>query len=138
MQCPKCHSDCSPEFDFCPRCAAPLQVTCPQCGFRAPADFQFCPKCATALTPAVGTPPPADATAERLLRQVPKEYAERLLATRGQPHDERRTVTILFCDVKGSTAMAEKLDPEDVKEIMRGVFEFLIPPSTATKVRWRS
>jgi predicted ATPase/class 3 adenylate cyclase len=133
MQCPKCHSDCPPEFDFCPNCAAPLQVTCPQCSFRAPANFKFCPKCATALaaptaTPSAPTPPAADAMIERLLRQVPKEYAERLLATRGQPHDERRTVTILFSDVKGATAMMGKLDPEDAKEVIQGAFEFLIAP----------
>jgi adenylate cyclase len=65
---------------------------------------------------------------ERLLRLVPKEYAERLLATRGQVGHERRTVTILFSDVKGSTAMAHDLDPEDVLEIMDGAFDVLIEP----------
>jgi len=71
---------------------------------------------------------PVELALRRLTRLVPKEYADRLLATRGQPRDERRTVTILFCDVKGSTAIAEKLDPEEVKEILDGVFEFLITP----------
>ncbi len=61
---------------------------------------------------------------------MPKEYAERLLASRGQVGRERRTVTILFCDVKGSTAMAEELDPEDVMEIMDGAFDVLIEPVT--------
>jgi ABC-type oligopeptide transport system substrate-binding subunit/class 3 adenylate cyclase len=59
---------------------------------------------------------------------VPWEYAERLLATRGQVTAERRMVTILFSDVKGSTAMAEDLDPEDVMEIMDGAFDVLIEP----------
>jgi ABC-type oligopeptide transport system substrate-binding subunit/class 3 adenylate cyclase len=59
---------------------------------------------------------------------VPKEYAERLLATRGQVRGERRIVTILFSDVKGSTAMAEGLDPEDWAEIMEGAFNVLIEP----------
>jgi class 3 adenylate cyclase/tetratricopeptide (TPR) repeat protein len=130
VQCPTCHSDCPPEFDFCPRCATPLRVTCPKCGFRAPGDFQFCPKCATALAPsAVATERDTPGMLPQAIRRLmPKEYAERLLATRGQPHDERRTVTILFSDVKGSTAMAERLDPEDFKEIMEGAFEFLIAP----------
>jgi len=66
--------------------------------------------------------------AEALKRLVPKEFADRLLATRGKAGSERRMVTILFSDVKGSTAMAEKLDPEDVMEIMNGAFEVLIPP----------
>jgi ABC-type oligopeptide transport system substrate-binding subunit/class 3 adenylate cyclase len=59
---------------------------------------------------------------------IPKAFAERLLATRGQTQAERRTVTILFSDVKGSTAMAEALDPEDVMEIMDGAFNVLIEP----------
>jgi class 3 adenylate cyclase/predicted ATPase len=56
--------------------------------------------------------------------------ADRLLATRGQVQAERRIVTILFSDVKGSTAMAEQLDPEDVMEIMDGAFDVLIEPIT--------
>jgi class 3 adenylate cyclase len=63
-----------------------------------------------------------------LRRLIPKEYAERLLATQGQAPAERRTVTILFSDVKGSTAMAETLDPEDVLEIMDRAFDVLIQP----------
>lgn len=43
---------------------------------------------------------------------------------------ERRVVTILFCDVKGSTAMAEKLDPEEWAGIMKRAMAFLIPPVT--------
>ena len=130
MRCPKCHSDCPPEFDFCPRCATPLRVTCPKCGFRAPADFAFCPKCATALAaPVMGAE--RDKQAELSLaiqRLIPKEYAERLLATRGQVRDERRTVTILFSDVKGSTAMAEKLDPEDAMVMHRRPKGFHVLP----------
>ena len=41
---------------------------------------------------------------------------------------ERRVVTILFCDVKGSTAMAEHLDPEEWAEIMNAAFSYLIQP----------
>jgi class 3 adenylate cyclase/tetratricopeptide (TPR) repeat protein len=61
-------------------------------------------------------------------RLVPQEYAERLREAGGQMTAERRLVTILFSDVKGSTAMAEALDPEEVMEIMNGAFEVLIEP----------
>ncbi len=130
MICPKCGCDCAAEFDFCPRCATALQVTCPNCAYRAPADFTFCPKCATALAaPVVAAERDIQAMLSHAVqRLIPKEWAERLLATRGQVGRERRMVTILFCDVKGSTAMAEQLDPEDWAEIMNGAFEFLIPP----------
>jgi len=128
MNCPKCHYDCPPDFAFCPKCGAALQQVCAGCGFQAPPDFAFCPKCGAALGVTVLTehaPPNIEA---RLQRLVPKEYAERLLATRGQVESERRMVTILFSDVKGSTAMAEKLDPEEVMEIMNGAFDVLIEP----------
>ncbi len=64
----------------------------------------------------------------RSKRLAPREYAERLLAAGGQTSAERRLVTILFSDVKGSTALAQHLDPEDVMEIMNGAFEHLIAP----------
>jgi len=126
--CPKCHFDCPAEFDFCPKCGTLLQQACPKCGFQVSAEFAFCPKCGRAIAaPAVAAGPDTQALLRHAIqRLVPKEYAARLLATRGQPHDERRTVTILFSDVKGSTAMGENLDPEDVKEVMHGAFEFLI------------
>jgi class 3 adenylate cyclase/tetratricopeptide (TPR) repeat protein len=61
-------------------------------------------------------------------RLIPKELAERLQATRGQVSTERRLATILFCDVKDSTARAATMDPEDVLDIVNGAFEVLIPP----------
>ncbi len=107
MICPKCGFDCPADFDFCPRCATALQVSCPQCGFRVPADFSFCPKCATALAaPVVAAERDTQAMLSHAVqRLIPREFAERLLATRGQVSHERRLVTILFSDVKGSTAM---------------------------------
>ncbi|MGD8238790.1 MAG: adenylate/guanylate cyclase domain-containing protein, partial [Armatimonadota bacterium] len=102
-----------------------------QCGFQAPPDFAFCPKCGTGLgapAPTAAAGPTPDTAPDRLQRLVPKEFAERLLATRGQVQAERRMVTILFSDCKGSTAMAEGLDPEDVMEIMDGAFDVLIEP----------
>jgi ABC-type oligopeptide transport system substrate-binding subunit/class 3 adenylate cyclase len=76
----------------------------------------------------VSPPQHESAYLEALQRLVPKEFAERLRATRGKVASERRLVTILFSDVKGSTALAEGLDPEEVMEIMRDAFEILIPP----------
>jgi len=130
--CPKCGFDCPTEFDFCPRCATVLQVSCPTCGFRVPAEFAFCSKCATALAaPVVAAERDTQAMLSHAVqRLIPKEFAERLRTARGQVSHERRMVTILFSDVKGSTAMAEQLDPEEVMEIMSGAFEFLIQPIT--------
>lgn len=138
MQCPQCQADNPDQAKFCLECGARLQAVCPQCGAALPPQAKFCFECgakigappaAPAPAPVPAGPPPTEAAlAEALKRLVPKEFADRLLATRGKAGSERRMVTILFSDVKGSTAMAEKLDPEDVMEIMNGAFEVLIPP----------
>ena len=100
---------------FCLTCRASLTVPCPECGRKLPPEAQFCDACGTELGPAEAAPPSAalDATAQRPQRLVPKGYAERLLATHGQVRPERCTVTMLFSDVKGSTVIAETLDPRD-------------------------
>ena len=130
MICPKCGFDATAEFDFCPRCGTLLQQACGQCGFQVPAEFAFCPKCGTALAaPVVAAERDTQAMLSHAVqRLIPKEFAERLRATRGQVRRERRMVTILFSDVRGSTAMAEELDPEEVMEIMDGAFDYLIQP----------
>ncbi len=66
----------------------------------------------------------------RLEQYIPKELLAKLEATQtsGSMQGERRVVTMLFCDVTGSTSAAERLDPEGWAEIMNGAFEYLIAP----------
>jgi len=99
MLCPNCRFDCPPDFDFCPKCGQALHRTCAQCGSQTPPDFAFCPKCGNALAAPPEEPArelETEPMVERLQRLMPAEYAERLLATRGQVAPERRTVTMLF------------------------------------------
>jgi class 3 adenylate cyclase len=124
MKCTRCNKENPEGADVCVKCGSRLIFICPQCATELPLslDVRFCFKCgqqikdlaeaeATAL--ASSAPSSAGGIAERLQRLVPKEFADRLLATRGRVEAERRMVTILFSDVKGSTAMAGELDPED-------------------------
>jgi class 3 adenylate cyclase/tetratricopeptide (TPR) repeat protein len=96
-------------------------VICPNCGAENPEGARFCNACGTRLD-AQGAP--------ALDTFLPKELLAKLEAAReGRAMEgERRVVTMLFCDVKGSTAMAETMDPEDWTEIMNGAFERLIAP----------
>ncbi len=131
MQCPRCKTDNPQRAKFCLNCGAGLTLICPQCGTELPPHAKFCFDCAAPI--AVPPPTPEEeagtpALDKAIQRLVPREFADRLLATRGQVGKERRIVTILFSDVKGSTAMAEELDPEDVMEIMDGAFDVLIEP----------
>ena len=67
---------------------------------------------------------------ETIQTHIPEEFADKLRTARANRtmQGERRVVTILMCDVKGSTAMAEQLDPEDWAEIMNEAFGYLIKP----------
>jgi len=131
MHCPRCQAESPPQARFCPQCGAPLTRACPQCGTVLPGTARFCLQCGAALGGETALPaavPPQEPLAAALRRLIPAAFAERLIATRGQLQNERRMITILFSDVKGSTALAEHLDPEDLAEIMNGAFEVMIPP----------
>jgi ABC-type oligopeptide transport system substrate-binding subunit/class 3 adenylate cyclase len=131
MRCPNCSKENPDGAAFCIKCGTRLAGVCPQCGTEQPLDpdVRFCFQCGGQIQPlseaAVAAP---ESATDRLLRLVPQEFAERLLSSRGQVGKERRVVTILFSDVKGSTAMAEELDPEDWTEVMEGAFDVLIEP----------
>jgi len=131
MQCPECHRENPEGAKFCLGCGGRLALVCPGCGTVLPPDAKFCLECGTPVSaqPTAKREVVTDATAAKALRRLaPTQYAERLLEAGGQVAGERRLVTILFSDVKGSTAMAEALDPEDVMEIMDGAFDVLIEP----------
>ncbi len=136
MRCAHCQTENPDQAKFCMGCGGKLVSVCPQCGQELPAAARFCFQCGAALAGPAAAPPaeeetrpaPADPLAAALQRLVPKGYAERLRASQGRLASERRMVTILFSDVKGSTSMAGTMDPEEWMEVMNGAFEFLIAP----------
>jgi class 3 adenylate cyclase len=136
MKCSNCAFENPADAKFCENCGQPLERTCPNCGKPVSSNVKFCKNCgfkleAAATTPvATPTAPSRAASSHALIeRYVTKELATKLAAARaGTIEGERRIVTILFADIKGSTAMAEQLDPEEWAEIMNRAFEFLIEP----------
>jgi class 3 adenylate cyclase len=118
---------------FCGECGAPLKNRCPQCGFDNPPRFKFCGECGTPLTRQAGVRDLQSAvtstqhltpSTQPPISYTPKHLAERILAeraameARGSTDGERKTVTVLFADIKGSTALIEDLDPEDARSII--------------------
>jgi class 3 adenylate cyclase/tetratricopeptide (TPR) repeat protein len=99
MKCPKCQSENREEARFCLECGEKLERKCPQCGKPFPFSAKFCDECG------------------QRLGEIAKAET---VAT--EARGERKYVTILFSDLSGYTAMTEKLDPEEVKEIMGRVF----------------
>ena len=133
MACANCGTDNPGGASFCMGCGSALATACSSCGTELPPNAAFCFSCGAQ----VGAPSAAaarqGATAEAddgLRRYIPPELLSKLefAAESGTMQGERRTVTMLFCDVKGSTSAARELDPEEWADIMNGAFEHLIAP----------
>src|SRR5712672_1745215 len=120
MRCPSCDHDNSSERRFCGECGAALAELCASCGASNGPSEKFCGGCGVALTAGRATAPtrtPATST--------PKHLADKILTTRGALEGERKQVTVLFADVKGSMELAEQMDPEEWSRIMQRFFTIL-------------
>ncbi len=122
MKCPQCQFDNPQGYNFCGKCGTPLTV--PYCKGRCknPSVFKFSDE--RGEGPGHQGEPPAYARRSPL-DYTPPFLVERVLQVRSALKGERKLVSVLFADVVGFTTMAEKLDPEDVHEIMDGCFEIL-------------
>ena len=102
MNCPGCQTSNPAEASFCMKCGAPLANTCAQCGTELPAEAQFCYKCGHRFADTE-----VAAAQTRIRQYIPAELLAKLESARASGmQGERRIVTMLFCDVKGSTAAA--------------------------------
>ena len=133
MNCPECSAENPEAARFCSQCGHSLVRACPNCGTENNLAANFCSNCGERLAgsaPFTTQEKPFGWPQDRLLQYIPKELLAKLEAAQAghSMEGERRVVTILFCDVKGSTAAAETMDPEDWAEVMNGAFEHLIAP----------
>ena len=109
-------------------------MKCPNCQTSNPDEAKFCMNCGTSLAVTVrakdGESNNVQAKKQSLDKFIPRELMTKFEAARAQDAmvGERRVITMLFCDVKGSTAAAEKVDPETWSDIMNGIFEYMIRP----------
>jgi class 3 adenylate cyclase len=117
MNCTKCGTDNREGRKFCAKCAAPLARVCPQCGDSNEPGENFCGECAAALgqTPTASAKKPND----RPIRVAETPAAENL-------EGERKTITALFADIKGSTELEQDLDPEEARAIVDPAFKLMI------------
>lgn len=126
VTCPNCRHENPADARFCSQCGVSLITTCPVCSHPTSSGDRFCSNCGSPLEPPQGTGSPGD----DLSRYLPEELLAKMRSAReGKAMlGERRTVTMLFADITGSTAAADRLDPEDWAQIMNGAFEHLIAP----------
>jgi class 3 adenylate cyclase len=117
MKCPGCQHENPTGMKFCGECAAPLTLSCPSCGAANPPEHKFCGQCAAPLL----TTSTARAVAPE--SYTPKHLADKILTSRGALEGERKQVTVLFADIKGSMELLAERDPEDARKLLDPVLE---------------
>ena len=107
-------------------------MACPGCGTANLPGSRFCKECAYDLRKPEEAPP-IDYTQPQ--SYTPKFLADKILTTRSSIEGERKLVTVLFADVANYTSISEKLDPEEVHQIMDGCFKILMDEIHRTRGR---
>jgi ribosomal protein L40E len=114
MRCSKCGTNNPSTNNFCAKCGSALAKLCPKCKAENPSSSDFCGKCGAPLSSGAGA---AGATSSPLesasgVRVAPESSSPEAL------DGERKTVTALFADIKGSMELIEDLDPEEARAIV--------------------
>ena len=105
MNCPGCQFENPAGMKFCGNCGNKLNIVCRECHFENPPGFKFCGNCGNSLaSKVVGTSSVTPPT---------KQHVQE------REKGERRHLTVMFCDVVGSTELSHMLDPEDLKTIIK-------------------
>jgi predicted ATPase/class 3 adenylate cyclase len=124
MRCPNCQTENPPTAKFCVECGNRL-VVCPNCGTINLPTAKFCLECGTQLTP-ITTPVSENSPLQpvKIGRTASPSDLDGSKIRLTAP-EERRVVTIMFADITGSTPLADKLDPEDLRAILVGYFNLM-------------
>jgi class 3 adenylate cyclase/predicted ATPase len=108
MKCPSCSTDTTTGAKFCGQCGTALPRACPSCGHGNPPANRFCAECGANLV----------AQAQSAASQPPQPRQGPVAAPRPAQAAERRQITVLFCDMVGSSALSTRLDPEVQREVV--------------------
>ena len=119
MKCSRCQHYNPPGAKFCEECAAPLQHSCANCGGLVSPTAKFCPECAHPLSKTAAAPEQLGAPA----RYTPEHLAEKILTSKAALEGERKHVTVLFADLKGSMELLADRDPEEARTLLDPVLE---------------
>ena len=118
MKCPRCQHENSSGAKFCEECASPLARTCTNCGSPLSVTAKFCSECAH---PVAGAIPEGRFASPA--SYTPKHLAEKILTSKSALEGERKLMTVLFADLKGSMELLADRDPEEARKILDPVLE---------------
>jgi len=114
VQCARCRAENREGRRFCGECGSALVATCSSCGFSNEGTEKFCGGCGRALTAA---------EPNSLQAYTPQYLAAKILSTRTALEGERKQVTVLFADLKGSMELLADRDPEEARKLLDPVLE---------------
>jgi hypothetical protein len=121
MKCSRCQHENLPSMKFCGECGARLAAVCSACGASNAPTQKFCGECGAALT----SGGPTFASPESY---TPRHLAEKILTSKAALEGERKQVTVLFADLKGSMELLADRDPEEARKILDPVLELMSTP----------
>lgn len=106
IKCLECNHENRDEARFCAACGTPMVIHCPACSAVLPQQADFCDACGANLKDPTGPASPEIDQTDSSIDEIAGADAE------------RRHLTVLFCDLVGSTALSEQLDPEDFRDLL--------------------
>ena len=123
-RCPQCRHENPDDAKFCLECGRRLALSCAACGTELPVGAKFCKECGQAVGAA---PPPTAARVEAPPESyTPKHLAEKILTSKAALEGERKQVTVLFADVKGSMELLGDRDPEEARKLFDPVLTLMM------------
>src|ERR1700737_3712808 len=132
MRCSKCGADNRDTARFCDGCGVPIQTQCSSCGTLGRPGAKFCDGCGGALP----SPPPAAATTNAASAAGIQFNSE--AAAPESLEGERKTVTALFADIKGSMELIEDLDPEEARRLVDPALKLMMDAVHRFEAMWRN
>jgi class 3 adenylate cyclase/tetratricopeptide (TPR) repeat protein len=119
-RCPQCQHDNPGDAKFCLECGLRLVLKCLSCGTELPSGAKFCKECGQAVGGPALSPPARFGSPDSY---TPKHLAERILTSKAALEGERKQVTVLFADLKGSMELLADRDPEEARKLLDPVLE---------------
>src|SRR5437899_446135 len=122
MKCPRCQAENRERARFCRECGATFGAVCSSCSAKVEAGSKFCDGCGAPLA-ATPVPDPKPSRFASPESYTPKHLAERILTSKTALEGERKQVTVLFADLKGSMELLADRDPEEARKLLDPVLE---------------
>src|SRR5918992_3630219 len=121
MKCSRCQHENLSGVKFCGECGARLETLCPSCRASNPPANKCCNECGAPLAQVVTTTKFISPES-----YTPKHLAEKIFTSKSALEGERKQVTVLFADMKGSMELLADRDPEGARKILDPILEHMM------------